>query len=249
MTTMTRRFDFDSYFDVLRDQQTYMNVLYLFLSFPLGIAYFVMTVTLASVGAGLSVIGVGLLILVGLMLVVRGLAVLERQMVRVVLNMPMEPVRARTPKREGIFGRIQDLVTDTYTYRALGYALVKFPLGIISFVLAVVSISIVGGFIAAPLMYNITFYEVFPGVIITSMRQALVAASVGVLLAPIAARVLNLWAHFCGTLTRIFLSTESALSTPARSKQTPRSTPAAHIPVEDEIHILKEAEKATADVI
>ena len=50
-------------FNVVKRPQTYVNVFYLLLSFPLGIAYFVFLVTGLSVGFGLVVIWVGVPIL------------------------------------------------------------------------------------------------------------------------------------------------------------------------------------------
>ena len=51
------------FFGVIVDPQSYKNILYLFLSFPLGIVYFVFLVTGISVGFGLIVIWVGVPIL------------------------------------------------------------------------------------------------------------------------------------------------------------------------------------------
>ena len=52
-----------SFLGVLIDPQSYVNILYLLLSFPLGIAYFVFLVTGISLGFGLLIIWVGVPIL------------------------------------------------------------------------------------------------------------------------------------------------------------------------------------------
>ena len=52
------------FFGVVAEPQSYINILYLFLSFPLGIAYFVFLVTGISLGFGLAIIWVGVPILV-----------------------------------------------------------------------------------------------------------------------------------------------------------------------------------------
>ena len=44
------------FFGVVADPQSYLNIFYLLLAFPLGIAYFVFLVTGISVGTGLIVI-------------------------------------------------------------------------------------------------------------------------------------------------------------------------------------------------
>src|ERR1051326_3981538 len=48
---------------VARQGQTYRNILYLLLTFPLGLTYFIVLVTGLSTGVGLAIIGVGLLLL------------------------------------------------------------------------------------------------------------------------------------------------------------------------------------------
>jgi len=44
------------FFGVVADPQSYLNIFYLLLAFPLGIAYFVFLVTGISVGTGLIII-------------------------------------------------------------------------------------------------------------------------------------------------------------------------------------------------
>ena len=51
------------FFGVIAEPQSYINILYLLLGLPLGIAYFVFLVTGISVGAGLIIIWVGVPIL------------------------------------------------------------------------------------------------------------------------------------------------------------------------------------------
>ncbi len=51
------------FFGVIAEPQSYINIFYLLLAFPLGIAYFVFLVTGISVGASLIIIWVGVPIL------------------------------------------------------------------------------------------------------------------------------------------------------------------------------------------
>ncbi len=62
------------FFGALANKQTYLNLAYLMLTFPLGIFYFVFIVVGLSLGLGLVVIWVGLLILLAMMVAMRGLA-------------------------------------------------------------------------------------------------------------------------------------------------------------------------------
>ena len=70
----------DIIFGPATDAQTYLNLLYLLLSFPLGIAYFVFLITGLSLGAGLLVIFVGVPILIGVLFACQGLGAFERLM-------------------------------------------------------------------------------------------------------------------------------------------------------------------------
>jgi hypothetical protein len=63
----------NEFFGVLRRSETYRNLGYDLLAFPLGIAYFVFLVTGLSVGVGLVIIWVGVPILLGVVLAWRGL--------------------------------------------------------------------------------------------------------------------------------------------------------------------------------
>ena len=53
----------DRIFGAVVEAQTWRNVLYLMVSFPLGLVYFVFTVTGICVGTGLALIAVGIPIL------------------------------------------------------------------------------------------------------------------------------------------------------------------------------------------
>ena len=97
---------------VVADTQSYINIFYLFLSFPLGIAYFVFLVTGISVGFGLIVIWVGVPILA---LVLAGswvLSQLERVLAVHLLKEDIPPVALKDPsghreKRDPSRGRLR----------------------------------------------------------------------------------------------------------------------------------------------
>ena len=56
---------FRGFFGVLEWRQSYLNIVYLILGFPLGLAYFVAGVTLVALGGGLAVTVLGLPLLAG----------------------------------------------------------------------------------------------------------------------------------------------------------------------------------------
>src|SRR2546426_11926458 len=84
----------DLTFGPATDAQTYRNLLYLLLSFPLGIAYVVFLITGLSLGTGLLVIFVGVPILIGMLFACQGLGAFERRLARSMLHLsiPSPPV-------------------------------------------------------------------------------------------------------------------------------------------------------------
>ena len=68
------------FFFVFLRGRTYLNMLYLFLTFPLGIIYFVILVTLLSAGVPLIIVWIGLLILLGMFALWYFFVVFERKL-------------------------------------------------------------------------------------------------------------------------------------------------------------------------
>ena len=69
----------EGFFGVLTDPQSYLNVVYLLFSFPLGLFYFIFLITGLAVGLSLAVLLIGLVILFLTLWAGRGLAAWERQ--------------------------------------------------------------------------------------------------------------------------------------------------------------------------
>lgn len=227
-----------TFLTVATQPQTYHNLTYLLLSFPLGILYFVVTVTGLSLGVGtLPLFGVGLLVLMALFMLLRGVASLERQLATSILKDEITPAQANAPQHTGILRQITAMVVDPYTWRTILFALLKFPLGIASFVLTVVGLAVPLGFISSLVLYRFGPVIIFnndPRWAIDTFNEALVLASIGVVLLIIALHILNNWAVFCATVTKVCLGAESHKSnTPPSSKR---------LTMEEAIHVMKSAE-------
>jgi hypothetical protein len=143
----------DVIFGPATDGQTYLNLLYLLLGFPLGIAYFVFLVAGFSMGTSLLIIFVGIPILIGVLMACLGIAAFERWLARTILhlNIPSPPSR---PSGPGLLGKLKALFGDTATWKSLAYLAIKFPFGIAAFVVLVTSFSLSVALILAPLMYH-----------------------------------------------------------------------------------------------
>src|SRR5687767_14424628 len=119
-------------FRVVTKPQTWRNVLYLALAFPLGLTWFICLTVGIALGAGLAVIGVGLLILVATMIAWRMMAALERLLARRLLGVAItEPFMGRTGTP---WERLRDTVRDPVTWKSLVFVVARFPLGIVALV-------------------------------------------------------------------------------------------------------------------
>ena len=156
------------FFGVVADPQSYINIVYLLLGLPLGIAYFVFLVTGISVGFGLLIIWVGVPILV---LVLAGswlLCELERVLAIGMLHEDIPPV-APNPSGQaeagvqglgseerlfiGTWRRLKAHLTNRLTWTGMFYLFLKFPLGIATFTIAVTLVAVTAGLLGAPFYY------------------------------------------------------------------------------------------------
>jgi len=177
--------------------QTWLNVLYLLVAFPLGLAYFIVLVVGASVGAALAVLVIGLGILLATLVASRAMAAIERGAARALLGVPI----ARPPDRrdQKPLHRIGRWLRDPVTWKGLVFVALKFPLGVATFALVVASGFISLVFLLAPLIVLITPVTVF-GWIVESPLQALPLTVVGVPTVLLSLHLYNglawLWALF-----------------------------------------------------
>ena len=193
------------FFGVIRQRQTYLNIAYLLLAFPLGTFYFVFLVTGFSVGLGLLIVWIGALILPAVVFAARALGAFERQLACKVLQTDI-PHRFPTVERQGFKGRVKSAMTDSLTWTSVLYLLLKFPLGIGTFVVIVTllstSLGLVTAIIAAPFgpfHHKIGVWEfgTFPGAAILTM--------IGLFLLPISLHISNWLAWIHGRFARLCL--------------------------------------------
>ena len=206
---------------VIARQQTYVNLLYLLLSFPLGIAYFVFVVTGLSVGFGLLVIWVGVPILA---LVLAGSWALSRfeqeatnRMLK--LDIPTIPMpKASTPLSdddatisgvERVFIRtwrhFKAHLLDRVTWTGMLYLLLKFPVGVASFVIVVTLVSVTAMLLGAPFYYwaddgiDMGIWQV------DELWEALILMLAGAPLLFVSLHLINATAFVSGRIARVML--------------------------------------------
>ena len=145
-----------SVFGVVVRLQTYLNLLYLFIAFPLGLAYFIFLVTGLSVGISLVIIWVGLPILLFMLAAWSVLAIFERQLVMLLLRVTIPPMTRRTPKEPGLWSRTKAYLGSGLTWKSLAYLFVEFPFGTVGFCVVVSALSIPLWGVSFPIWYRWT---------------------------------------------------------------------------------------------
>ena len=142
-----------------RDLQSYKNIGYLLCSFFLGLFYFVVLVTGISLGIGMLIIWVGVPILFAVTWLCWQFAAFERSVAISWLGVSIAPMSIAPLRAAGWWQRFQEWLSNAMTWKTLAYLLLKFPLGIFSFSMAltllvlgltITSVSLVLGFLTAP---------------------------------------------------------------------------------------------------
>ena len=154
------------FFGVIAEPQGYISIFYLLLAFPLGIAYFVFLVTGISVGASLIIIWVGVPILALVLAGSWAMCEFERILAVSLLKEDIpRTIRGRSAATDdqnlsaverlfiGTWRRFKSHLTNRLTWTGMLYLFLKFPLGIGSFVIVVVLVSVTGALLGAPFYY------------------------------------------------------------------------------------------------
>lgn len=196
---------------------TYVNLLYLLLAFPLGVAYFAIVVTGLSAGVGgiVTILGVGFLVVTVIAVAVLGAleAILASGLLGVDAPLP-EALRADNPDGlrradNGVIDALVALFTARTTWTALVLVLAKFVYGLVAFVGLVTAAALTVSFVAAPLLYRDTGTAyVFGTYAIETLPQALGLAVLGVVIGLLSLHLSNALAWIGGRLTAVLLAAD-----------------------------------------
>ncbi len=142
------------------DPRTYLEVLYLLVGLAFGILWFVLLVTLYSVGIGTIIVWVGVLVIVGTQALLRPIGVIERAQVRRWLGhrVPAPAPLAFEPVRDSahagwvnLWRRSSALLRDGHAWRVAGWVGFRMLMGPIGFAFAITYVSVALGLLLAPL--------------------------------------------------------------------------------------------------
>lgn len=236
---MSRNSDpLSKFFGVIAESQTYLNYLYLFLAFPLGLIYFIFLVVGISVGLATLILWVGLLVL---LIVVGGwwlLAGFERVMAISLLHVDIPPMTTpRSEKAQTSLERLGAFLSNPVTWKGLIFLLLKFPLGIISFVVLVTLTAITLVLITSPFTYNFVQPEIWfwgGGVWrIDTLGEAFGGMVLGFLMVFISLHIFNGLAWISGKIAQFLLGNPQPVqaavpmqTSDAQPAPTPEESPA-----------------------
>ena len=134
-----------SFFGVLKDQRTWLSLVYLLVTFGTGIAYFTWVVTGVSLSLGLAVLIIGIPFALFFLASVRGISFVEGRMVEGLLGVRMPRRPSFGPTDPSVEKRILYWLRDRRTWTTMLYLLLQMPLGIAYFVIIVTGFGHVDG--------------------------------------------------------------------------------------------------------
>ena len=197
--------------------QTYKNLLYLVLAFPLGLVYFVGLIFGLALGFGLVITWIGLPILLVTLLIATAVANFELMLANSLggVNVTEPTVLDEFDIPDGLvfpgngfLDAVKALLTAPATRMSIALAFGKFGFGLLSVVALTVSGAVTSAFLAAPFIYDNP--DVLLGVgglavgsestvglwVIDTFVESVVAAGIGVVFLFLALNILNSLAGF-----------------------------------------------------
>lgn len=153
------------------EPQTYRNLLFALISFPLAIIYFVTIITGLSIGVGTAILFVGFIVVAVTLSVARLFGRLEKELAKAMLGATFDPP---PPRPRGLKASL----LDVRSWKTVLYLMLRFPLGVLSFVISTLIIAPIA-MMAAPILYTI-----FPFIVngVENSQQALLISLFGCLL-------------------------------------------------------------------
>ena len=138
-------------FGVVTEAQSYRNIGYLLLGLVLASAWLTLLVTALSVSLSLVVVALlGIPLLVGTWHAVRAAANIERGLANVLLGQQLPPAPIAARHRGNVWVRLVAMSRERSRWRELAFLIVRIPVGIATFAIAVVALAVPCAVIWAP---------------------------------------------------------------------------------------------------
>ena len=195
------------YFGVVAHEETYLNLIYLLLAFPLSVVYFVFLVTGLSVGIGTLIIWIGVPVLLAVFAASWGLAMFERMLAEVLLREDIPPMSREEDADKSAWERLKAHLANRVTWTSLVYLFLKFPVATLFFTIAVALIATTVAMLIMPFTYKVMNYPSWWGVWqIDTLGEALITTVLAlVIVGPISLHITNFLARVSGAFARVML--------------------------------------------
>jgi Putative sensor len=179
------------------ERRTYRVALYLLLGLPLGVLDFVLLVTGLSLGLGLLVTLLGIPLLLATLQLARALAGFERRLAWSLLDATMP--HGRRPSADddnGLWRRLRKLVTGSRTWWEVGFLALRFPLGLVGFVVVVVIAALALSGVAEPIVVAAGAHTELGSWTIDTFWESLVMVPVSIVFLAAGPRLVQCWGKF-----------------------------------------------------
>ena len=192
--------------DAYSDRRTYGSLVYSLLGLPIGIFGFTVFVTGFAVGLGLVVTLLGIPILVATLLFVQAMAAFERRLAWSLLDASMPRRMPMGPPAHGFFWRrLRDLVAIRQVWREIGFILLRLPLGIAGFTIAVTLVGLMVGGFAIPILVLLDVESQVGSWVIDTLPESFFYLPISVLFLLVGPRILLGWGQVSGRIATSFL--------------------------------------------
>lgn len=187
------------WFGVLTEPASYRSIWYLLLGLPLGTLYFTVIVTGVSLAIGLTpLMLLGIPITIGLWYVDRAFMRAERWLAGVLLDVQIGEVRPVPAWPGGLWRHFKACIAEQYGWRGMLYLLLRFPVGVFTFTLAVTLSSTSLGLTFAPAYMWAGDPDNWMGGWFDPYPWSFVLVPVGILLTLLSLHSMNALARACG---------------------------------------------------
>jgi hypothetical protein len=162
MNSPARQLSWTDFFTVALRPRTYGNLLYLWLGFPLGLAYFVGLTVGISAGVPLTIIWIGLGVLLATFLAAWAAAGFERQLAILLLGARV-PERVTHPASDKLLSRLGALLSSAALWKGMAFLFFKFPVALATWVVSLVSLVVPLAFALVPVAWLVNPEEIHIG--------------------------------------------------------------------------------------
>ncbi|MEO8274570.1 MAG: sensor domain-containing protein [Thermoanaerobaculia bacterium] len=163
MSSATRQLSWIDFFAVAVRPRTYGSLLYLWLGFPLGLAYFIFLVVGILTGLPLTIVWIGLAILLATLLAAWGAAGFERQLAIHLLGAQV-PERTTQPVSNRLLSRLAATLRSPALWKGMAFLFLKFPVALATWLISLVSLVVPLAFAAVPILWSFSGDELHLGV-------------------------------------------------------------------------------------